>query len=57
MSDHNKKPVVERVALRCIACGKLIAKGNYCRECVDRGLGPCDACEGLSLLDVEEDAS
>jgi len=41
------------LSLLCVACGKPIAKGNYCRDCVDRGLGPCEACEGLSLLDVE----
>ena len=43
--------------LFCVACGNPIARGNYCMECVDRGLGPCEACEGLSLLDVEENAS
>ena len=37
----------------CIICGEPILKGNYCRQCVDRGFGPCEACEGLSLLDVE----
>jgi predicted amidophosphoribosyltransferase len=39
----------------CIGCGKPMTKGTgFCRECAERGLGPCEACEGLSLLDVEE---
>jgi hypothetical protein len=49
MTEPEKSPP----QLLCVACGKPIAKGTYCRECVDRGLGPCEACEGLSLLDVE----
>jgi hypothetical protein len=51
MNDLNQKP--EHTALLCVACGKPIAKGNYCHECVDRGLGPCEGCEGRSLLDIE----
>jgi predicted amidophosphoribosyltransferase len=39
----------------CLACGKPMTKGaGFCRECAERGLGPCEACEGLPLLDVEE---
>ena len=45
--------LVERIALRCVGCGRSIMKGNYCSECVDR----FGFCEGLSLLDVEENAS
>jgi hypothetical protein len=56
MNDQDKRPIAERIALQCVACGKPIIKGNYCNECVDHGLGPCEACEGLSLLDVEEGA-
>jgi hypothetical protein len=55
MSDHNPKPPTEHTPLLCVACGKPIAKGNHCTECVNRGLGPCEACEGRSLLDVEEE--
>jgi predicted amidophosphoribosyltransferase len=51
MSDHNQKPS-EQIALLCVGCGKPIAKGNYCHECVDR-FGFCEGCEGRSLLDVE----
>jgi len=53
MSDQDKTP--EHIALLCVACGKSIARGNYCNECVDRGRGPCEACEGLSLLDLDEE--
>jgi len=38
----------------CIICGKPIAKGNYCNECVDR-FGFCEGCEGRALADVEEE--
>jgi predicted amidophosphoribosyltransferase len=42
----------------CLACGKLMTKGaGFCRECVDRGLGPCEACEGLSFENLEEEVS
>jgi hypothetical protein len=54
MTDTTKKPAAELPVL-CVGCGQPIAKGNYCSECVHRGLGPCEACEGLPLLDVEED--
>jgi hypothetical protein len=52
MRDQGEKP-----KLLCVVCGKPTAKGNYCSECTDRGLGPCEACEGRSLLDVEEEMS
>jgi hypothetical protein len=51
----NQTPTTERVVLLCVACGKPITKGNYCNECIDRGLGPCEACEGRSLADLEEE--
>jgi hypothetical protein len=41
--------------LLCATCGKPIARGLHCVECIDRGLGPCTACEGASLLDIEEE--
>jgi hypothetical protein len=41
----------------CLGCGKPSPWGGFCRECLDRGLGPCEACEGRALLDVEEDAT
>jgi hypothetical protein len=55
MSDHNNQnPVAERTALLCVGCGRPIKKGDFCAECVDRGVAPCAGCEGLSLADVEE---
>jgi hypothetical protein len=45
------------VPLLCVSCGRPIAKGLHCAECVNRGLAPCEACEGLSFEDLEEDAS
>jgi hypothetical protein len=51
MHDQDKK---RKPRLLCIACGKQIVNGHYCSECADRGLGPCEACEGLPLADVEE---
>jgi len=39
----------------CLGCGKPMMKGTgFCHECVDRGLGPCEVCEGLPLDEVEE---
>jgi hypothetical protein len=55
-SENRSRPTYGQVLL-CIGCGKPSTKGEFCRECLDRGLGPCEACEGLSLLDVEEQAS
>jgi hypothetical protein len=49
----NQKP--ERVVLLCLVCGKPTAGGHYCDECVNRGLAPCEGCEGRSLADVEEE--
>jgi hypothetical protein len=54
MHEQDKKP---ELRLLCVVCGKPAAKGDYCRECIDRGLAPCAACEGLSLADVEEMSS
>jgi hypothetical protein len=42
MSEKDKGPT----PLLCIGCGKPSTKGEFCRECLDRGLGPCEACEG-----------
>jgi hypothetical protein len=44
----------DKLHLICIVCGASITKGNYCSQCIDRGFGSCDACEGMSLLDIEE---
>jgi hypothetical protein len=51
MHDQDKKP---EPRLFCLACGKPIINGLYCIVCTDRGLGPCEACEGRPLADVEE---
>jgi len=52
-----EKPI-DASHLRCITCGKPIPSGCHCGECVDRGLAPCTACEGLSLAELDgEDAS
>jgi hypothetical protein len=48
---------IPKAIRRCVICGTPITKNNHCGECVARGFGPCEACEGLSLLEVEEDAS
>src|SRR5262249_336859 len=50
-----QKPVADS-HVRCIACGREMGRGDHCSECVARGLGPCEACEGASLFDVEEDS-
>jgi hypothetical protein len=43
--------------LLCIVCGAPVMPGNHhCAQCIDRGFGPCTACEGIPL-EVEEDAS
>jgi hypothetical protein len=55
MNEQEKGP--EHVASRCLGCGRPLIKDGFCRECSERGLGPCEACEGLSLLEVEENAS
>jgi hypothetical protein len=53
MSDHTQKPITERIALCCVGCGRPIKKGDFCAECVDRGLAPCASCEGISFEDIE----
>jgi predicted amidophosphoribosyltransferase len=53
VNDQDKEP--KYVAPLCPSCGKPLVKGGgFCRECLDRGLGPCEACEGLPL-DIEEE--
>jgi hypothetical protein len=46
MTEPERRPP----QLLCIVCGASITKGNYCS---DRGFGPCEACEGMSLLAEE----
>jgi hypothetical protein len=48
-----EKQQSERPRLLCVICGAPIVTGIHCSQCIDRGLGPCEACEGLPLLDVE----
>jgi len=53
MAESKKQQSESQPRLLCVICGAPIVTGNYCGQCIDRGLGPCEACEGLSLLDVE----
>jgi hypothetical protein len=52
-----EQEITPKAVQRCITCGAPIIRNNHCDACVARGFGPCEACEGRPLLDVEEDAS
>jgi len=60
-TDDQQQPVKRpraRPHSPCVVCGALTKIGNHhCAQCIERGFGPCEACEGISLPDVEEDAS
>ena len=58
MTTQSHQQQSDSPRLLCIVCGAPAMPGNHhCVQCIERGFGPCEACEGIPLLNLEEEAS